>query len=64
MPRTRHPARPVVAAVLFASSFGILALARADSVILKNGIVYRGAVDKDNTILWVYDGLKRVVVRD
>src|SRR5262249_2602928 len=24
----------------------------------------RGTVDRDNTILWVYDGLKRVVLRD
>ena len=39
---------------------------RADSVIMKNGIVYRsqGAPDRDNTLLYIADGLKRVVVRD
>ena len=35
-----------------------------DTIVLKNGIVYRGAIDKDNTIIWLYDGLKRVVIRD
>ena len=39
---------------------------RADSVIMKNGLVYRsqGAPDRDNTLLYISDGLKRVVVRD
>ena len=39
---------------------------RADSVIMKNGIVYRGigAPDRDNTLVYISDGLKRVVVRD
>ena len=37
---------------------------RGDTVILKNGVIYRGTVDKDNTIVWVYDGLKRVIIRD
>src|SRR5271156_4549875 len=39
---------------------------RGDSVIMKNGIVYRslGAPDRDNTLLYIADGLKRVVVRD
>ena len=36
----------------------------ADTIVLKNGIVYRGTIDRDNTILWVYDGLKRVILRD
>ena len=35
---------------------------RADTIVLKNGIVYRGTVDRDNTILWIYDGLRRVVL--
>jgi pimeloyl-ACP methyl ester carboxylesterase len=35
-----------------------------DTVTMKNGAVYRGTVDKDNTIVWIFDGLKRVVVRD
>jgi pimeloyl-ACP methyl ester carboxylesterase len=33
---------------------------------MKNGIVYRsvGAPDRDNTLVFIWDGLKRVVVRD
>jgi hypothetical protein len=38
--------------------------ARAETVTLKNGIVYSGTIDRDNTILSVYDGLRRVVLRD
>ena len=39
---------------------------RADSVIMKNGMVYRsqGPPDRDNTLVVIWDGLKRVVVRD
>lgn len=38
--------------------------ARGDTVLLNNGVVYRGMVDRDKPIVWVYDGLKRVVIRD
>lgn len=38
--------------------------ARADTVRLENGLVYRGTIDRDNTVLWIYDGLKRVVLKD
>ncbi len=38
--------------------------ARGDTVFMKNGTVYRGEIDRDNTIVFVYDGLKRVVVRE
>jgi pimeloyl-ACP methyl ester carboxylesterase len=38
--------------------------AGADTVTLKNGTVYHGDVDKDNTLLTVFDGLKRILVRD
>ena len=37
---------------------------RADTIVLKNGNVYRGVVDKDNTLVSIFDGLKRVVIRD
>jgi pimeloyl-ACP methyl ester carboxylesterase len=39
---------------------------RADTVIMKNGMVYRcqGPPDRDNTLVVMWDGLKRVVVRD
>ncbi len=40
------------------------ALTFGENVVLKNGIVYRGFVDQDNTIVYVDDGLKRVVIRD
>lgn len=37
---------------------------RGDTVIMKTGSVYRGTVDQDNTICFIFDGIKRVVVRD
>jgi predicted esterase len=65
MPRTRRFVRPAAAAATaLAAWLGLCVPARTDTVVLKNGIVYRGTVDRDNTILWVYDGLKRVVLRD
>ncbi len=36
----------------------------ADTVVLKNGLVLRGTVDKDNTIVSVFDGIKRTIVKD
>jgi dienelactone hydrolase len=42
----------------------IAVAAPADIVTLKNGNVLKGAVDKDNTVVSVFDGLKRVIVRD
>src|SRR3954451_7335488 len=52
-------------------SFGFLLLAlstaaggRGDTIILKNGNVYRGVIDRDNTLIWIFDGLKRIVIRD
>lgn len=38
--------------------------ALADFITLKTGVVLQGDVDKNNTILSVFDGLKRVIVRD
>jgi pimeloyl-ACP methyl ester carboxylesterase len=40
--------------------------ARADTVTMKNGIIYRcqGAPDRDNTLVYIWDGLRRIVVRD
>ena len=39
---------------------------RGDSVIMKNGLVFpsQGTPDKDNSLVYIWDGLKRVVVRD
>ncbi len=39
-------------------------LQSAEKVVLKNGMVFYGSVDRDNTIVWIFDGLKRVVTRD
>jgi pimeloyl-ACP methyl ester carboxylesterase len=61
--RRRPPPLTVLLGLLAASTAWAI-VARADTVTLKNGLVYRGTVDRDNTILWVYDGLKRVVLRD
>lgn len=40
------------------------AAARGEDVYMKNGLVYKGTVDKDNTLRQISDGLKRIVVRD
>ncbi len=40
---------------------GWAARGRADTVILKDGTIYRGTVDKDNTLVFVSDSLKRIV---
>jgi pimeloyl-ACP methyl ester carboxylesterase len=39
---------------------------RGDRVIMKNGLVYvsQGTPDKDNSLIYIWDGLKRVIVRD
>jgi pimeloyl-ACP methyl ester carboxylesterase len=49
-----------------ALTFGMRVPCRADNVIMKSGIVYHslGAPDRDNTLVFIFDGLKRVVVRD
>jgi pimeloyl-ACP methyl ester carboxylesterase len=50
----------VLSALVLAPSGRVL----GDDVILKNGVVYQGSVDRDKPILWVFDGLKRVVLYD
>ncbi len=63
MPETRRGARTWLA-VIAITCFMASALVRGDTVVMKNGVSYRGVIDRDNTIIWIYDGLKRVVVRD
>jgi hypothetical protein len=61
MPQVRWfglPALPALAVLVLGTP------AVGDNVVMKNGTTYRGAVDRDNTIVWVFDGLKRIVVRD
>src|SRR6478672_6789459 len=52
-----------LAAGCFVADVGVC---RGDSVIMKSGVVYRsmGPPDRDNTLVYISDGLKRVVVRD
>src|SRR5215213_3069778 len=64
MRRRRRARGPLVLALLAALAGGTRPPARAETVTLKNGIVYSGTIDRDNTILSVYDGLRRVVLRD
>lgn len=42
------------------------AAGRGDSIQMKNGIVYRsmGQPDKDGTLIYIWDGIKKIVVRD
>jgi pimeloyl-ACP methyl ester carboxylesterase len=53
----------VLAALCFLAAPGVC---RGDSVIMKSGVVYRGigAPDRDNTLVYIWDGLKRIVVCD
>ena len=56
--------RPVAAlflAGLAAFAASGLATARGDTVVLKNGTVLRGTVDRDNTLVFVSDNLKRTI---
>ena len=56
---------PVAALLLSGSAFlvalGPATVAPGDTVLLKNGTILRGAVDKDNTLVFVSDNLKRVI---
>jgi pimeloyl-ACP methyl ester carboxylesterase len=42
------------------------AATRGDTITLKNGLVYfsQGAPDKDGTLVYIWDGLKKTVIRD
>jgi pimeloyl-ACP methyl ester carboxylesterase len=63
----RREAGRVFAGIVLAVFCILLATnSRADSVIMKSGVVYRGIgpPDRDNTLVYIWDGVKRVVVRD
>src|SRR5262245_61549517 len=51
----------ILAGVLISTAPGP---ALGELVELKTGIVYRGTMDRSNTIVWIFDGLKRVTIRD
>jgi acetyl esterase/lipase len=56
--------RPLAAAAALLLLLAVPVPARCDTVVLKNGSIYRGVIDRDNTVVSVFDGLKRVVIRD
>jgi dienelactone hydrolase len=67
--RCDHPSCGRLGVLLLALAvvtLGSRAECRADKVIMKNGLVYvsQGNPDKDNSLVYIWDGLKRVVVRD
>jgi hypothetical protein len=53
-----------ISTAVVVASLLVVAHGLGDTVILNNGTIYRGIVDRDKPILWIYDGVKRVVVRD
>lgn len=59
-----RPSPRVGVALLVVATTGAVTTTRADSVTLDTGVVYQGAVDKDGAMVTVFDGLKRVVIRD
>jgi len=57
--------RRLAARFLVASlALGVALSASADVVTLKNGGVYKGMIDAEDTLVSVFDGMTRVVVRD
>ena len=52
--------------VVLATAIVPVSPASPDTVTTKNGVVYKGAVDKDNTVVSIFnqDGLKRVILRE
>ena len=65
MMRLRPAPRLVaIAAALHVAALGIGAgtAARGDTITLKNGTIYRGTIDRDKPVIWIYDGLKRIVI--
>ena len=60
--------KPWACSVLFLFSWLLCmaATTRGDTITLKNGMVYlsQGAPDKDATLVYIWDGLKKIVIRD
>lgn len=54
----------MTAAPAFVATSTAIPAARGDIVIMKNGEIHRGKIEKDNTLVYIFDGMKRVVVRD
>lgn len=66
-PRSRRGSSTRALAAAVATSLAIVGAARGDTVVMKNGMSYRtlAAPDRgDDTLLYLWDGLKKIVVRD
>ena len=63
MPKLRRPG-PSAALALAILAAGAFPPARGDTVTLKSGLAYRGTVDKDDTVISVFDGLRRIIFHD
>jgi acetyl esterase/lipase len=61
--RSCGPLLATLAAILALASVETSPRLRADQVVLKNGGLITGIVERDNTIVTIYDGLKRTVIR-
>ena len=59
--RPRGPSGLAVASLALLALGAAATTAGADTIRLKNGTVYRGTVNRDNALVYVSDGLKRVV---
>src|SRR3954470_21692991 len=54
---------PAAALAVVLPMFAAVA-AFGDNIVMRNGLVSRGAAHQDNTLVYIFDGLKQVVVRD
>ncbi|WP_165252650.1 PHB depolymerase family esterase [Paludisphaera soli] len=68
-PSTRTRSGPIATRPALAIALAIAGAtlaARGDTVVMKNGVAYRTLAppDRDNTLLYLWDGLKKIVVRD
>src|SRR4051812_13894265 len=54
----------LVVAVIAAWVAGTGPAARADRVTLKNGAVYEGTRDRDNTIVSIFDEIRRIILHN
>src|SRR3954453_19532145 len=64
MPHARRFRLSAPLLLTLAAAMATAPAGRGDTIVLKNGNVYRGVVDRDNTLVYAFDGLKRIVIRD
>jgi pimeloyl-ACP methyl ester carboxylesterase len=65
--RPPHRSRFVVVVTLLAASVAAIVVpapsARGDTITLKDGRIYQGAIERDNVLVMVFDGMRRIIVR-